>query len=680
MKPILVALFATAFTVTLHAQTSATTNSPYSLRDRQLEKARTLREGLRTARTPGDSLKILYNVFDASPRKEGIEVGREIYALAGRMGRTDAQLDIARLLTSNVSKEKDYDFIISELRKLPESEEREQTILFMQLKKISYASRRLSEKERQEAVAKIIAGADKNKPSTSLKRFENLITVVEYLRNDMSGDILNQSVEKLIQHVDTADIKLYALKNLAYADAALIYTDAGDAKSAIEADRRLLQVIDGLEKKYRAQGRIYRNYDINRFISYRRMMRNFDELTQQEIDNIDAKVRQLAERSPEVAADLNNKPAYKAYYNMATLRYAEAIPYLQKLIETTDAASVRRQALAHLAKAADETGNTALKAEALEQYNAMLEEYNRFQGAAKYRELQVLYDVQDLEARNARLELAERENEIVSARRTMTLLLVTFLIIAVVLVLMLLLWARFRKNAVAMGHIVDRFTDERDKLVDSVCYDYADTDPLAKAEAEAARKSSFEKNALKFQVSTKMTEEILNNLVFISTMGRNDRLKHIGDISVDAAMRRAVEQASEETGTHTRFNVRYPDDDTTVNTDVECLVFMLRHILLACADGSPEGAVEFQAEIAPECVKFIFASPEHDNHGGRDRNRFDEFLDYRWLMDHPRGGLFVCRLIAMMLKCKLAPDRDYKVGQSYVFTIPADLLCGTPKR
>ena len=56
---------------------------------------------LAKAKTPGDSVRLLYDLFDLSTRKEMPAIGNQIFETAGRAGADSVQYDIIRQLTAD---------------------------------------------------------------------------------------------------------------------------------------------------------------------------------------------------------------------------------------------------------------------------------------------------------------------------------------------------------------------------------------------------------------------------------------------------------------------------------------------------------------------------------------------------------------------------------------------------
>lgn len=633
-----------------------------------------LRSELARTKSQKDSIRILYDIFDLSPRKDQPKVCDELYNVADRAGDVLAQLDICRQATASVRDDKDLAKIEDAVRKLPVSDEQKETELFLKMKRITLKARNLPEAERQKEITAIIAKYDDGRKKTDkYQRALNLFTLVEYLRNDATGDMLKEYLQRLVEMTTSTEFSLYAIPNIVYAEAANIYSDAGDQQKAVAADRKLQQVIDGLEKKYDALGSEYRSYDISRYVSYRRMLRNFEALAPGEAERIYAKCVKLSESNPDVKKDFDTHARIHAHYYMATEDYTAAIPYLKQLLESDPALALKRQTLEMLVKAAENTGDDETKLYALTEYNAILAELNQLQASEKYKELQIKYDLMDLKERNSALEIENREDEIASTRRIMVFVIVMFIILAAVLAVSLFNWTKYQKNARDMGQIVDNLASERNRIRRSIYYDYADTDDnsIDQSWLERFRKSPKKK----YEISTFMTESIVNDLLYISMVGHNDRLKHIHEVSVDRLLRESLSKANENLGEDSGITLNCPEDDFRLNTDKECLTDLLAHVLEEASKCTPAGSnLDLACERMNDGKTCFTICTEAYLPELQDTPRlFNPLVSISDLVDDKKNGLYVCRMIAMLLTCDLRKDSTHPEGTRFIFTVPDNL-------
>ena len=222
----------------------------------KLKEAKRIESELKTATTPTDSLRILYNALDLSPKSERIRMGEMIYDICVRIGRPGPALDVLRIMSQC---RRDSAFMANLQKKalaLPQSQERDETRLFLTMDQLVQNSRYEDEATRQKRIIDLLAIADDLPVAHSPLQNEDiadyspqhakllaLYTLVNYLSNDASGDMLKTYVDKLYNEINKPYIKLYAIKNSVYAGVANIYSDAGDHRKAVESERKLLRVV-----------------------------------------------------------------------------------------------------------------------------------------------------------------------------------------------------------------------------------------------------------------------------------------------------------------------------------------------------------------------------------------------------------------------------------------------------
>lgn len=648
--------------------------------DYRHETAANIRSELKLAKTPGDSIKIMYNIYDLLPKSEKPAVAREIYAIAERNNDYTTRLDICRVISSCFNDDRVLSQIEREVQRIPSSPEQKETALFLKMKRLSVAARHKPEAERMNEIIRIITELDDKEKfiTTPIDKLYDLFTVVQYLRNDASGDMLKEYLDKMILLSTSSQFKLYAIPTIVYAEAARIYADAGDYAKAVDGDRKLLNVLAGLKEKYRKRGRKYREYDLLEFEAYRRMLQNYPALKSGEIDDIYDKALKLVENNSDVKHVLETDKRFYAYYYYAKGEYAQAIPYLRESAKEVTSLPTRKQLLERLIDAAERTGDSRTNIEALNEYSDLLEELNRLKADERYKELQIKYEVQDLKSKNSALELENRNDEISATKRMMTFVGVAFLLIFAVLITSLYHWGKTKRNASRMGEVVDNMNHEREELRRSLYYDYADENDSAVPESHETEswRERMKKMGSKWEnVSIFLTNSILNDLMYIAATGHADRLVHIDKISIKELMKRLAAMADKGDLAKARIEVEYPEEDMEIVTDTECLMKLFGDIFEAGAKYSPTDTVTMSCKKGPKgYVDFVITTVGAQSAGPDDPEIFDDFESAHKLLARKGSGLFICRMISLLLRCKMIPERGYKNGARYLIRVPETLL------
>ncbi|MDE7116440.1 MAG: hypothetical protein K2O56_08445, partial [Muribaculaceae bacterium] len=434
-------------------------------------KIASLREELATTKTHKDSIKILYDIFDLSNRKDYMDICKELDAVAAKGGDNAVRFDMARQM-ANVSSN---DSVLAEIERhvetLPECKEKKETALFVKIRRLSATARNISEKERQERIARTIVPEDSKLDKYG--KVERLFTICEYLSVFAKGDMLVNYLDDLGKLMNESGIDNYALKNIYYTESANIYSITGNHEKALAADRILLKEINNLEKRYKAQGRKYRNLDVNRFIIYRRMLSNYDNLSLEEANEIYSKILKLAEGNEDVKATMEYNRRASAYHAMKNERYAEAIPYIRRQLSIERSHILRKRMLEMLVEAASAIGDQTNVDIAQKELDAINRELSSVDAQQKYNELQVKYDVSALRAENAELELENKNGQILATRRIMIFVIVGWVAFAIMLVGLLFYWAKYKKTFADISSFVATLASERDAIKKRRYYDYA---------------------------------------------------------------------------------------------------------------------------------------------------------------------------------------------------------------
>lgn len=641
---------------------------------REIALSKELKGKVAASKNANDSIKALFDLYDVSPRHERIGIGRQIYDLAGRIGNHDVQVDILRLLSTNFEEAQPLELIEEKLEILPKSDARDEAMLFVRMRKLMHNARRLSEDDRQKEIVKILNSHKDGATEDKLAQIYDLYNVVLYMRNDATGDMLKEYVDKLIKLVNSPDIRLNAIKNLVYSEASNIYSDAEDYDKAIESSRILLKVLDNLEADYRKKGRMYKKYDVTRYLVYRRMLRNAKALRPGEAKQFYDLALKLAETNSDIQKEIETNPRIHAYYYMAVGDYNAAVPVLKDVVNHTNTLPTQKRFLEMLIEASEKTGDNDTKLEALSSYVSILKELDNLKASQKSRELQISYDVRDLRARNEKLETENRMQEISTERSIMIFVTVAFVIIFIVLLSLLFNWTRYRRNVSRMGQVVDNMHRERHRLRDTIYSDNYDIDPLA--EEERFDKLIWEKRMkerhLKMGDATIfMTESIVNDLLYIAWVGHKNLHKFIVKSGVDSILRKAESRISDQPELIGRLNIEFPESDIEMETDADCLSTLMGHIFFVVTRYKPADSVDLMCRLNGErYLDFIVTLNGAAPASAEGVQIFRDMPISDILLNYENSGLYVCRMIALLLQCEIIPDKTYDAGARYILRVP----------
>lgn len=625
-----------------------------------------LQQQLAQATTPLDSVKILYDIYDISPRKDQLAVGRRLYDVAGRAGDVNAQLDIMRLNSNLYNSDKEFDRLRRQTQSMPRSREQRETDLFLQMRKLSFATRR-PDAETTQSIATIInkLNASKADKTDDIDRLLNLYTVAAYMRNVPDSKLLEQYVDSMVSMVNSKQYTLYALRNIIYSEAANIYSDAGQTKKAVEANRNMLAMIDGLERKYRNAGRKYRDYDISRYIVYRRMLRNYKALTPAEVDKYYNEIQKLAQSNSDVAADLQRNRTPMAFYHMAKGHYADAIPLLQEAIEGSKAFPVTRQLHCMLQTAARETGDSVTLMKSLATMDKLNQDLEESHLADRYRELQVAYEVNSMEADEYKQRVRNAEAETARLRSNFSYNLLIWGLFAILLVVLLFYWTRYRSNIARLRRMADAMALQRDMLKNNK---YNDND----SHTDYIRES---------HVTTSDTRELLfsimTSLLYTAAIGNNERDSHIEKQPVNTILKDTAERSERHLLPGTDLKIMYPDTDFNVTTDVNALTYLLDRIIMFAQSSSNGGQVTLKANRTDKSnrVQFIFTHSGERIKRGNEETLFEYIINMDEMAERDDSSMIICRLIALLLQCNITYNPHVDGPAKLIVSIPIQSVC-----
>lgn len=661
------AIFSTLFLLTVCFNLSAQNAREQALITKTLGE-------VSASKNASDSIKALFNLYDISPKKNRAQIARQIYGLAKKTGNTDVRIDILRLLSTNFEEDQPLSLIEKELNSIPQSSTRDQAVLFVKMRRLMYKARKLSEDERQKEIIKILKSFHSHKSGDLLQQILDLYTVVLYLRNDATGDMLKEYVDKLIELANSPEITLNAIKNLVYSEATNIYSDAEDYNKAVATNRTLLNVINQLEKEYNQKGRPYKNFEVSKYLIYRRMLRNAKGLQPGEAQQFYNMALQLAEQSSDIKLDMDKNPRIHAYYYMAIGDYNSALPVLKEVTSQSNTLPTSKRFIEMLIEAADKTGDDKTRLEAMTKYISLLNQLSNLKAAEKSRELQISYDLRDLKERNEKLETENKEQVVSSERNIMSFVSVAFVIIFIVLLCMLYNWGRYRRNTSRMGQVVDNLHHERHRLRDNLYKDNYDIDPLAREEKynELVWEKRIKERGMNLGDATIfMTESIVNDLLYIAWVGHKNLLQFIVTTGADAIMRNAETKAGERINKNVELSIEYPENDIEFETDADCLSTLFGHIFVVCTNFKPTSKVTMSCEKKDDGnIDFTITLEGAPPASAEGVQIFKDMPISDILLTYENSGLYICRMIALLLQCELIPDKTYEAGARYILRVP----------
>lgn len=660
---------------------------------------------LETAATPQDSIKILYDVLDLSSRQQRPAVAKAIFAVAGHVGDNTVQLDAARQLANaylgNDSLLMTIEPMISHL---PMSDDRRETETFVRLTVIRNKARYASETERINLIRDVTDKLRRGVGGDIYDQIETLATVCALLSAGKPGPIYKEYMGKTIDLINKIPVHSNALRNLYYTQAAIMGNNLGDAEVAVKADKELIKIIRALLDKYRANGRQFKNYDGNLYNSYRRLLSNAELLTPQEIEDYYGKIIEMTNTNPEVKAQFDMTQLPTAYYEMAHGRYAEAIPMLKNAREKLNDPYFQRRILRKLITASTAVNDQSTLIQALTDYTRNLEEYIDLESGYKFRELEVLYGLNDLRQDKEQLQLDKDAAELSFHNKIFFIIIGLFVILTAFSIIVFKLYRRYRRQSRELALANESLTKEsailhetQQKLIATAekaqiaerhktdfinNMSHEVTAPLAAITeysqlivdcADAANKPYLDRYADIVTLNADLLNTLVNDVLDIgvlenptmSVKTHPTSIRDICDIALATIKKRVAP------GVKLVF-VKESAPDMLIVTDDKRVTQVLINLLTNAAKFTEEGSITLDYEVDRAQNRAVFSVtdtgigiPE-----GKEKIIFERFEK---LDKHTQGsglGLPICALIARLLKGDIHVEQSSAKGARFIFSIP----------
>ncbi|MDE6368611.1 MAG: hypothetical protein K2K94_05175, partial [Muribaculaceae bacterium] len=428
--------------------------------------ADSLKSRLAVTTNPGDSIKLLYNIYDSSPYSQQGEVLEQLYELALRRGDNHTLNDVIKQGSNYyMTNDSMLHVLIDRAKKLPDSPEKRSTLIYLNVRAASNQARSMTAQQRDAKLREYLAQYTKSETYDTYKRIEYLFNLCTYLRMSTEGELLTKYFQELQALIDNLPARDLALKSLFYTQAANSYLSNEMIPEAVEANKTLLDIIEELERQYQAKGRVYRNYDRSAFICYRRLLRCHEALTPEEIEEYYGKIMSIIDRDPNLNKLAGERKRPTIYYMMSKKRYGEAIPLIkEQLTDTMNTNDEQLYLVEALLKASENIGDKASLLTALGMSNEMLKKRIEAKAAESYKELQIIYEVNDLKQTNDELVLANQQIVLNRHKEQLTYATISLIVLVLLLVVVYVFYRRSKRLTANLTKSNSMIIDERDAL------------------------------------------------------------------------------------------------------------------------------------------------------------------------------------------------------------------------
>lgn len=656
--------------------------------------------------TAADSLPLMLDIFDLSDNHSRLETAEAALETAARAGNVPVQLDMMRNVATVAGTRKDEDKVralLERVQQLPESEDRRQTEVYIR-SRLAGARVFKSEAERDEYLREVISDFnDMDGDADIYERVAKLFTLVHVLGGYTHGSLIDDYVtqlEDLLGRLPKEPTQY--LQSSFYTSAAILYWYNDQPEKSIEADRFLLRLMRELSEYYPQNGRRYRDYALQEYVSLRRILRHYDSLSDEDFNTYYNRVMEIAETNADVRRDLDTNPTVAMARLLKDGEYAAAIPLIRQLAEHEKGINDRRFVLRLLASTAEKAGDHNLMLRTKAEYADLLEEFIDYRSGERMRELQIIYDVNALKQTASANELA-RQN----AR---TALYVGAAIIALVLlVVFVVLYLRFRSLLTRIRAANKSLEQERATLLASGQQLMQARDKLRQTELEKSQLITYLGNELAVplnaitqytqmiidavpddgdnaylqrflavvRANSRILQEIASDVQEFSLMESHTLSVHSVPLSANGIAEMAIDSVRPLSKPEIEliFEPARTDNDI-INTDGRRVVPAITALLTNAIKFTEEGSVTLKVDIDREAGKVTYTVT--DTGIGVPPDKADVIFERFSRLNPDRPGIGIglsnCALIARTLGGGVRLDTTWPgPGARFVLTIPVEI-------
>lgn len=660
------------------------------------------------AETATDSIHILYNILDCSPTGKQGKILEQLYELSLSQDDQDITFDIIRQESNHYSSNDSMQqVLLNRTMEMTDSPQKRMTELFIKVRASAKKIRNLPEAERQQDLRDYLARHSASKRLDTYEKIEYLFYLCAYLRSATDGDLLIKYFKELQQLIDSLPARDIALRSLFYTQAAVSYLSNDMFEEAVDANKKLLDIIVEFEKQYKAEGRIYRNYDRSRYICYRRLLLCHSVLSPEEIDYYYEQLLSLASHYSELERDLQQRKRPTIYYLMAKERYAEALPLIKKLLD--DPVNTReeyRYLVGAMITAAEATGNKDDLLKALKINNKLLRDRIIAKAAEGYKELQIIYEVNDLKQANDNLASVNNQME---EDRHRDIFLFSMIILSVLLILLGILYFLYsRSTHLAAGLVKSNkmLLDERDalkkaqqdlidardraKIADRVKTDFVNNmsheirTPLATIVeystliadcVDENNRSYIKRFADIVSLNTDLLLTLVNDVLDLPAIENAKINLHITPASAKEICQLAVDSVEKRVKPEVKLIFENESDtDISLRTDAHRVEQVILNMLSNATKFTSEGTITLGYSLSDDGqnIRFTVTDTGIGIPRGMEETIFERFEKVNSSTQGNGLGLYICRLLATLLNGTIELDAEYRDGARFIFTIPAE--------
>lgn len=431
---------------------------------------------------------------------------------------------------------------------------------------------------------------------------------------------------------------------------------------------------------------------------YTRLLSNYPLLTNEEVERYYKGAMNMVQTDSLSATTNRVSMRPQIYYAMAHKNYSQAVELLKKYIDYPYNAQTRRLLLKLMIEAADATGDNESLLYASRQYNNILEEALEQRNQEKYRELQIVYDINKMKSDHARSSIEMQHKMAVVAWSAAAILLI-------LLVVSVTLWVHSKKLARSLAGTNDALRDESENLRNSQAdlvqaRDEAQTANRVKSDfirnmsgevavplhtiieytnlivdcSEAGMKPYLKRFANLVTVNAELLNTIVNDVLNLSEIDSNTMSINCKREVLQPLCKAAVESVRHKVQPGVDLQLAEDLPELSLRTDSRRLMQILVQLLSNASKFTAQGSIRVGYDVDEEAgiVRIYVADTGIGVSTDKADLIFERFVKLDRSSQGVGIGLPIARHIAKMLGGDVALDVNYTGGAKFVISLPLE--------
>ncbi|MCM1075866.1 MAG: HAMP domain-containing histidine kinase [Bacteroides sp.] len=669
---------------------------------------------LANATTAADSLPIMGNLFDLLPHKQGTPVGLEMFDVANRAKNASVALEILRNLSNRYIRNDSmlvdlyertlrYTKLGNENLNASLVDELRETRTLIRLTRNMHRARYASPEERRHLLMELLQTTEHHMPTSIYDRIVLQHSICMILSNMGASDILSHEMDKLGDMINEVPASAVSIHNAYNVYAAMIYTETGEYEKAMQADRRTLDGIETLERRYHSAGRVFRNYDANRYIIYTRILANYPILAPNEVEKYYALAMEMAARSQTAKRTNEVFPGPQIYYNLSYGNHAKALALIKSCIENPYNSTNRTRLLKEAIHCAEALGDKESLLTYTTDYNKRLEEELSLRLDVKYRELQILADNSEMTSKYNRLQAEKQRSEARGIHIIMAIAIIAAIILLVSVIILYRLNTRNRQLVDTLNRSNRELTEKSQKLEKSRQEIMQARDQAQKANnlktdfiknmsyevkaplnaiaeysrlivdcADASNRKYLSRFTSLLELNSELLTTIVNDVLHLSEIDSNSVPIHNSPTDLQRLCSMVLEGVRNrlKPGVSLLFDADSPS--MSLITDPQRLHQILLNLLTNAAKFTDSGSITLSYRLDPEgrAVTFSVTDTGIGINPEKSEDIFERFVKLDKETQGAGLGLTISRMLAELMGGELTLDTSYTSGARFLLTLP----------